>query len=80
MMAITKIISSLIILTMLSGCFGQTLFTVGPVPIKPGDMLTSPIKHKIIVDKKVAIANKEWYNVYYDETNKQEKTTRRFKS
>tara|TARA_A100001011_G_C13705180_1_gene593231 strand:- start:296 stop:430 length:135 start_codon:yes stop_codon:yes gene_type:complete len=44
---------------MLSGCFGQTLFTVGPVPIKPGDMLTSPIKHKIIVDKKVAIANKE---------------------
>ena len=46
-MVITKIISSLVLLTMLSGCFGQTLFSIGPIPIKPGDLVSSPIKKEI---------------------------------
>ena len=46
----TRIIGSLIILLFLSGCFGNTLFNIGGVPIKTGDIVTKPIT-KSMVDK-----------------------------
>tara|TARA_B110000196_G_C20842331_1_gene518871 strand:+ start:118 stop:252 length:135 start_codon:yes stop_codon:yes gene_type:complete len=39
---------------MLSGCFGQTLFSIGPIPVKPGDLVSSPIKKEIFTKKLVA--------------------------
>ncbi len=34
----------------LSGCFGETMATFGPLQLKPGDLATAPIK-KVIMEK-----------------------------
>ena len=38
-----KITSSLLLLIMLNGCFGATIFSIGPIPVKPGDIISKPI-------------------------------------
>ena len=35
----------------LTGCIGETLYTIGPLQVKPGDVLTAPIKVKKMVAK-----------------------------
>ena len=45
-----KNISIILLLLLLSGCFGGTLFQIGPIPVKPGDIITKPIT-KSMVDK-----------------------------
>ena len=41
---------SILLLILLSGCFGATLFQIGPIPVKPGDIITKPFT-KSILDK-----------------------------
>ena len=50
MTGMIKLLSSLSLLILLSGCFGATLFQIGPIPVKPGDIITKPIT-KSMVDK-----------------------------
>jgi hypothetical protein len=45
-----KLLSSLSLLILLSGCFGTTMFQIGPIPVKTGDLITKPIT-KSMVDK-----------------------------
>ena len=51
-----KIIGSFLILILLSGCFGNTLFNLGGIPVKTGDIITKPIT-KSMVDNQ----SKPWY-------------------
>ena len=41
---------SILLLILLSGCFGTTMFQIGPIPVKTGDLITKPIT-KSMVDK-----------------------------
>ena len=50
MIGMIKASISLLLLILLSGCFGNTLFNIGGVPIKTGDIVTKPIT-KSMVDK-----------------------------
>jgi hypothetical protein len=43
-----KISFGILLLTMLSGCFGTTMFYVGPIPIKTGDLISKPITNSIV--------------------------------
>jgi hypothetical protein len=47
-----KIICGLLVMMLLSGCFGSTLFQIGPIPIKTGDILSKPITKDILKDEK----------------------------
>ena len=38
-------------LILLNGCIGQTLFTFGPIQVKPGDVLTAPTKINKVIKK-----------------------------
>ena len=38
-----KVTSSILLLIMLNGCFGATIFSIGPIPVKPGDVISKPI-------------------------------------
>ena len=43
-----KITIGILLLTLLNGCFGGTMFYVGPIPIKTGDILSKPITKSIV--------------------------------
>ena len=43
-----KIIGSFLILILLSGCFGNTLFNLGGIPVKTGDIITKPITKSMV--------------------------------
>ena len=45
-----RIIFIILLPIFLSGCFGETMATFGPVQLKPGDLVTAPIK-KVIMEK-----------------------------
>ena len=45
-----RIILIIVLSVFLSGCFGETMATFGPLQIKPGDLVTAPIK-KVIMEK-----------------------------
>jgi len=47
-----KKISIILLLLLLSGCFGGTLFQIGPIPVKPGDIVTKSFT-KSILDKEL---------------------------
>ena len=47
-----KKVSIILLLFLLSGCFGGTLFQIGPIPVKPGDIVTKPFT-KSILDKEL---------------------------
>ena len=55
---------SILLLILLSGCFGGTLFQLGPIPVKSGDIITKPFT-KSILDKE----QKKWYIIYYGNKN-----------
>ena len=42
----------ILILFLLNGCFGGTMFRIGPIPVKTGDIITKPIT-KSMVDKEL---------------------------
>jgi len=42
-----KILCGLFVMMLLSGCFGSTLFQIGPIPIKTGDLPSTIIKQTI---------------------------------
>ena len=46
-----RIILIIVLSVFLSGCFGETMATFGPLQLKPGDLVTAPIK-KVIMEKK----------------------------
>jgi len=50
MTGMIRVSISLILLILLSGCFGGTLFQLGPIPVKSGDIITKPFT-KSILDK-----------------------------
>ena len=43
---------SILLLILLSGCFGGTLFNIGKIPVKAGDIVTKPFT-KSILDKEL---------------------------
>ena len=45
-----RIILIILLSVFLSGCFGETMATFGPLQLKPGDLVTEPIK-KVIMEK-----------------------------
>tara|TARA_E500000305_G_C3841998_1_gene152175 strand:- start:233 stop:382 length:150 start_codon:yes stop_codon:yes gene_type:complete len=45
-----RIILIILLSVFLSGCFGETMATFGPLQLKPGDLVTAPIK-KVIMEK-----------------------------
>ena len=45
-----RIIFIILLSVFLSGCFGETMATFGPLHLKPGDLATAPIK-KVIMEK-----------------------------
>jgi len=45
-----RIILIILLSVFLSGCFGETMATFGPLQLKPGDVVTAPIK-KVIMEK-----------------------------
>ena len=45
-----RIILIIVLSVFLSGCFGETMATFGPLQLKPGDLVTAPIK-KVIMEK-----------------------------
>ena len=45
-----RIILIILLSVFLSGCFGETMATFGPLQLKPGDLATAPIK-KVIMEK-----------------------------
>ena len=45
-----RIILIILLSLFLSGCFGETMATFGPLQLKPGDLATAPIK-KVIMEK-----------------------------
>ena len=45
-----RIIFIILLSVFLSGCFGETMATFGPLQLKPGDLVTAPIK-KVIMEK-----------------------------
>ena len=47
-----KISIGILLLTMLSGCFGTTMFYVGPIPIKTGDLVSKPITKSLVDNEK----------------------------
>jgi len=47
-----KVSIGILLLTMLSGCFGTTMFYVGPIPIKSGDLISKPITNSIVDNNK----------------------------
>jgi hypothetical protein len=43
----------LVMLILLNGCIGETLFSIGPIKIKPGDIISAPSKiNKVITKEK----------------------------
>ena len=48
MIGMTKASISLLLLILLSGCFGSTLFNVGGVPVKTGDIVTKPFTKSMV--------------------------------
>ena len=46
-----RIVLIILLPVFLSGCFGETMATFGPLQLKPGDLATAPIK-KVIMEKK----------------------------
>ena len=45
-----RIILIILLSVFLSGCFGETMATFGQLQLKPGDLVTAPIK-KVIMEK-----------------------------
>ena len=45
-----RIVLIILLRVFLSGCFGETMATFGPLQLKPGDLATAPIK-KVIMEK-----------------------------
>ena len=45
-----RIVFIILLSVFLSGCFGETMATFGPLQLKPGDLATAPIK-KVIMEK-----------------------------
>ena len=45
-----RIVLIILLSVFLSGCFGETMATFGPLQLKPGDLVTAPIK-KVIMEK-----------------------------
>ena len=45
-----RIVLIILLPVFLSGCFGETMATFGPLQLKPGDLATAPIK-KVIMEK-----------------------------
>ena len=45
-----RIVLIILLSVFLSGCFGETMATFGPLQLKPGDLATAPIK-KVIMEK-----------------------------
>ena len=45
-----RIVLIVLLPVFLSGCFGETMATFGPLQLKPGDLVTAPIK-KVIMEK-----------------------------
>jgi len=52
MTGMIRALSSILLLFLLSGCFGGTLFNIGGFPVKTGDIITKPIT-KSMVDKEL---------------------------
>ena len=45
-----RIVLIILLPVFLSGCFGETMATFGPLQLKPGDLATASIK-KVIMEK-----------------------------
>ena len=69
MTGMIRVSISLILLILLSGCFGATMFQIGPIPIKTGDILTKPIT-KSMVDKDTKMC----YIIDYDNKRRYKNT------
>ena len=48
----------LLLLILLPGCFGATLFSIVPIPVKPGDIVSKPITKSILNDSKIKLDKK----------------------